>query len=148
MCTMKDLFHESLLLLEKENNLRQLPSNTPLSKSFISNDYLGLAEDNELRKQFFSTISEKNLLSGSTGSRLLSGNYSEATLFEKEIANSYQKEAALLFNSGYHANVGILSSFQNLPRLCIVADRLCHASIVDGILLSKKTFYSISPQRP
>lgn len=140
MCTMKDLFHESLLLLEKENNLRQLPSNTPLSKSFISNDYLGLAEDNEFRKQFFSTISEKDLLSGSTGSRLLSGNYSEATLFEKEIATSYQKEAALLFNSGYHANVGILSSFQNLPRLCIVADRLCHASIVDGILLSKKPF--------
>lgn len=140
----KDPFKERLLALEGESNLRQLRSTGPLKQSFISNDYLGLAEDTELRKQFFDSFLERDLPLGSTGSRLLSGNYPNASLLEKEIAIAYHKESALLFNSGYHANVGILSSFRHLPRLCILADRLCHASIIDGIVLSGKPFARFS----
>lgn len=140
----KDPFKERLLALEGESNLRKLRISGTLKRSFISNDYLGLAEDAELRMQFFDSFLGRDLPLGSTGSRLLSGNYLEASLLETRIATDYGKESALLFNSGYHANVGILSSFRHLPRLCILADRLCHASIIDGILLSGKPFARFS----
>lgn len=133
-------FTKHLETLNQKKNLRRLHPVGSLKNSFIANDYLGIAEDVELQNQFFETIDKKQSLLGSTGSRLLSGNYTEATLFEKEIASAYHKEKALLFNTGYHANVGILSSLKVIPRLHIVADKLCHASIIDGILLSGKPF--------
>lgn len=77
---------------------------------------------------------------GSTGSRLLSGNYPLANLLEQRIANDLNKEDALLFNSGYHANTGIVSALSTLPHTVFVADRLCHASMMDGLLLGKQPF--------
>ena len=72
---------------------------------------------------------------GSTGSRLLTGNYALIEETEKEIAAFHQSEAALLFNSGYDANIGLLSSVPQKGDT-VLYDHLCHASIRDGIRLS------------
>jgi 8-amino-7-oxononanoate synthase len=75
---------------------------------------------------------------GSTGSRLLSGNYDP--LFELESFLSHRLgKACLLFNSGYHANTGLLSSLGQRGDL-ILADQLCHASLIDGARLSRAVF--------
>lgn len=94
-----------------------------------SNDYLGWANTNEL-----DTIPD-NLCHGSTGSRLLSGNAPEAVQLEKRIAESHGFEEALLFNSGYTANLGLLSCIANKHDTFIL-DELVHASILDGVRLS------------
>lgn len=112
----------------KNNSLRNLKNTFP-SVDFCSNDYLGFVKTNCL-----STI-EINLKSGSTGSRLISGNSTETELVEKNIANFHNAQAALIFNSGYDANLGLLSSVPQKNDLILI-DELCHASIYDGIRLS------------
>lgn len=99
---------------------------------FTSNDYLGLATHPDLLKQ---TSTFFKLGFGSTGSRLLSGDAIPFHDLEKKMALFYSKEAALLFNSGYQANCGILPSLVTDQDL-IISDKLCHASIIDGIKLS------------
>src|SRR5690606_14722116 len=78
---------------------------------------------------------------GSTGSRLLAGNYPLMEEAENRIAAFHESEAALIFNSGFDANVGIMSS---IPRRgdTIFYDQLCHASIRDGIRLSMAESFS------
>lgn len=130
--------------LRTANAFRQLPPLQPasyeLDKNLMSNDYLALAYDLDLRRQFWQAIDRESLALGSTGSRLMSGNYEEALELERLLAKSFGKERALLFNSGYHANVGIIASLKAMPSIHIVVDRLCHASIYDGIVLSGKPF--------
>lgn len=92
---------------------------------FCSNDYLGLA-----RKGFVGT----NHHHGSTGSRLLTGNSIAAVELEAFLADFHLAEAALLFNSGYDANLGLLSAVPQKADL-ILYDKLSHASIRDGIRL-------------
>ncbi len=99
---------------------------------FTSNDYLGLATHPELLKQAPSFFT---LGFGSTGSRLLSGDAIPFHDLEKKMALFYKKEAALVFNSGYQANCGILPALTTDQDL-IISDKLCHASIIDGIQLS------------
>jgi len=112
-------------------NLRQLTTNRA-SVDFFSNDYLGLATTGALAVMM--TPSEKNS-PGSTGSRLLSGNSILAEELEQTIATFHRAEAALLFNSGYDANIGLLSSIAARDTT-ILSDELCHASLIDGIRLS------------
>lgn len=102
---------------------------------FCSNDYLGIV------KNKLNSIQKEVLKAGSTGSRLLAGNYSLVEEVEKEIAQFHDAEAALIFNSGYDANTGLLSS---LPQRgdTIIYDSLSHASIRDGIRLSFGKSYS------
>lgn len=96
---------------------------------FYSNDYLGWAKSKRLD-------SYTNALSkGSTGSRLLSGNSTEAILLEETIASTHGFEAALLFGSGYLANLGLLSCLASRNDTFIL-DELVHASILDGVRLS------------
>jgi 8-amino-7-oxononanoate synthase len=95
---------------------------------FCSNDYLGIATNHLLK------ISD-GLRSGSTGSRLLAGNYELIEEAESIIASFHQSEAALIFNSGYDANVGLLSCVPQRGDT-IIYDHLSHASIRDGIRLS------------
>jgi 8-amino-7-oxononanoate synthase len=118
----------------KENNaFRQL--RLPEGKiDFCSNDYLGLARSGALHVADF-------FAAGATGSRLLAGNYELAEQVEKEIATFHQAETALLFNSGYDANVGVLSSVPQRGDV-VLYDFLSHASIRDGIRLSFAQSYS------
>jgi len=100
---------------------------------FSSNDYLGLSQHPEMIK-----ASQKAAMgwgTGGGGSRLLSG---DSTLFhelEEKVAEFKSKEAALVFNSGYQANIGIISSLFG-GKDAVFADKLVHASLIDGIRLS------------
>lgn len=96
---------------------------------FCSNDYLGIVKNNLLQ------INPHNLSFGATGSRLLSGNYPLAEETEKLIAHFHDAEAALIFNSGYDANVGALSSIPQRSDV-VFYDQYSHASIRDGLRLS------------
>lgn len=117
-------------------NLRQLTTHkAPVD--FFSNDYLGLVTTGALAS-LMHPFNNDTYTTGSTGSRLLSGNSQMAEELERIIATFHKAEAALLFNSGYDANVGLISSVTNRHTI-ILSDELCHASIIDGIKLSQST---------
>ncbi|NCI45853.1 aminotransferase class I/II-fold pyridoxal phosphate-dependent enzyme [Sediminibacterium soli] len=96
---------------------------------FCSNDYLGIARNALLQTP------GHGWSAGSTGSRLLSGNYALIVQAEEELADFHQADAALIFNSGYDANTGLLSCIPQKGDT-VLYDQLCHASIRDGIRLS------------
>lgn len=103
---------------------------------FYSNDYLGLAKNSELlEKAHQYLLKQKMCLNGSTGSRLLSGNYLLFEQLESELAQIHKTEATLIFNSGYDANLGLLSCVPQRGDV-IIYDQLSHASIRDGMRLS------------
>lgn len=104
-----------------------------------SNDYLGLASDLELRREFLDSLHPEDFRMGSSSSRSLSGEFPVCGLVERRLAQMFGKEAALVFNSGYHMNLGILPAIVGKDTL-IVADKLVHASIIDGIRLSGAPF--------
>ncbi len=108
--------------------------------NFSGNDYLGLSTDKKLQKIFLESMAEPMASPWtSASSRLLTGNHSAYTEIESLIAQQYQAESALFFNSGYHANIGILSALCEKNDL-ILADKLVHASMIDGIRLSSADF--------
>lgn len=102
-----------------------------------SNDYLGLASDVNLVREFTNKVNNGEygqLPFSSSSSRLLTGNFCVYGQLEERLASMYGRESALVFSSGYHMNTGIL------PALCgrdtlVLADKLVHASIIDGIRL-------------
>ncbi len=114
------------------NTLRTLAIAPPDKIDFFSNDYLGFARSEKL-----SATAQKYFTrqSGSTGSRLISGNSQFCIDLEKEIAQFHETEAALIFNSGYDANIGLLSCIASRHDT-IIYDELSHASVIDGIRLS------------
>lgn len=136
---------QELQLLEEHGNLRRLPSLIHDGRDVIaggkrmlnlsSNDYLGLAADRKLREEFLGTLTPDSFLPTSSSSRLLTGNFSVYEELESELARMFGTEAALVFNSGYHANTGILPAVCD-ARTLILADKLVHASLIDGIRLS------------
>ena len=93
----------------------------------------------ELLKAFWQTVKPEEIKFSSSSSRLLTGNFTVYTELEQLMAERFNREAALLFNSGYHANTGILPALADKQTL-ILADKLVHASIIDGILLSGAPF--------
>lgn len=95
---------------------------------FCSNDYLGLAHSNDYDNTTLST--------GSTGSRLISGQHKLAEQFEYDVAQFHGFEHSLLFSSGYAANTGLLSCLAQADDLLIL-DSLVHASLIDGARLSR-----------
>lgn len=103
---------------------------------FCSNDYLGIVNNKLIERS-----ASSNLSHGSTGSRLLSGNYELIEETEKMIAGFHHAEAGLIFNSGYDANVGILSCVPQ-KKDTIIYDQLSHASLRDGARLSLATTFS------
>lgn len=127
--------HQRLHSRWAAGSLRQLSISNSLI-DFSSNDYLGFARSAELKAQFEDSLKEHpHFQLGSTGSRLLAGNDRFTEALENEIAAFHLAESALIFNSGYDANLGLLSS---LPQRkdTIIADELVHASIIDGARLS------------
>ena len=143
-----DHYAEQLDQLKQQGNFRQFTANQQQGKwitiqdrtmlNLASNDYLGLAADLNLREEFLDTLKIERALFSSSSSRLLTGNFAEYEQFENSLSIAFGR-AALLFNSGYHMNIGIL------PALCdsktvILADKLVHASMIDGIRLSNAQY--------
>lgn len=125
----------------KANNaFRHLGSKSNLV-DFSSNDYLGFSKSETIFDAAHQYLIDHNLKhNGATGSRLLSGNHPLYIEVESEIAKIHNCEAALIFNSGYDANIGLLSSVPQRGDV-ILYDELCHASIRDGINMSHAKSY-------
>lgn len=126
----------------KENSLLRVLKTDTASIDFSSNDYLGFSRSESLKTKvnsFFANQFNNDL--GATGSRLLSGNSKLAEDLEKEIAEFHKSEAGLIFNSGYDANLGLLSSVPQKGDT-IICDELVHASIIDGARLSFATRFT------
>ena len=102
-----------------------------------SNDYLGLSHHPDVL-QAGKTALEK-CAAGGTASRLLGGTNDEHVRLENDLAAFFQKDAALVFSSGYHTNTGILPAIADSGDMIFV-DKLCHASILDGVKLSSARF--------
>lgn len=136
---------QELQALKERSNLRALPALIHEGRDVIaggrrmlnlsSNDYLGLAADRRLREEFLQELTADSFLPTSSSSRLLTGNFTIYEELEQTLARLFGTEAALVFNSGYHANTGILPAVSDAQTL-ILADKLVHASLIDGIRLS------------
>ena len=131
--------------LKQQGNLRQFTTNIQDGRNIqinhqsmlnlSSNDYLGLASNLHLREQFFDETPNEHRIMSSSSSRLLTGNFPEYEQLENSLSHAFHGRAALLFNSGYHMNIGILPALSDSKTL-ILADKLVHASLIDGIRLS------------
>ena len=102
------------------------------------NNYLGLADNEEIKKSALETVEEWSV-SAPMGSRMMSGNTSEHIALENQLAEFAKKEASILFNYGYLGVLGTISSLAGQDDM-IIMDKLAHASIVDGVLLSRAPF--------
>jgi 8-amino-7-oxononanoate synthase len=130
--------------LRKQNNaLRKLPISNNLI-DFASNDYLGFANSEQIFTETHKYLLENNIkVNGASGSRLLSGNHKLYQITEDFIADFHQSQTALIFNSGYDANVGFFSAVPQRNDV-VFYDELCHASIRDGIQLGNAKAYKFS----
>ncbi|WP_019988407.1 aminotransferase class I/II-fold pyridoxal phosphate-dependent enzyme [Rudanella lutea] len=118
--------------------LRTLRPNSGLI-DFCSNDYLGMARSATLREAICKAEGQSpDLANGATGSRLLAGHTLLAEAVETQLATYYQTESALIFNSGYDANLGLLSALPSRDDV-LITDELIHASMIDGARLSYAT---------
>jgi len=128
-------YTDKLTELQEIGNYRILRNSVPQSMlNLSSNDYLGLNNNSQLYQEFLQENISKKYRFSSASSRLLTGNSAEYTELEKCISTLYKKESCLIYNSGYHANCGILPALAGANDL-ILADKLVHASIIDGLKL-------------
>ena len=104
-----------------------------------SNNYLNFADNKKITKEFLDFAGDKYSF-GSASARLLTGTLPVYKELEELLSNLYGKEATLLYNSGYHANVGISSALCQKGDV-IFSDKLNHASIIDGMHLSQGKFF-------
>ena len=136
--------------LKNHSHFRSLRDFTDKDEKFIyyrgkkllnlsSNNYLNFADNSSLTREFLDYVGDKYSF-GSASARLLTGTLPVYNELENLLANLYGKDAALLYNSGYHANVGI-SSALNKKGDVIFSDKLNHASIIDGMQLSQGKFF-------
>ncbi len=143
-------YFASLNYLKENSHFRDIKNITAKDEKYIyfgkkklinlsSNNYLGFADNERITEEFLNYAGSKYPF-GSASSRLLTGTlpiYKETELLLSQLFN---KDAALLFNSGYHANVGITSSIASKGD-AIFSDKLNHASIIDGMRLSEGKFF-------
>lgn len=135
-----------------QHNGRHVISEGKALLNIASNDYLGLGGDIELQTEFLNQIEQLPTAQipkmSATSSRLLTGNDIQLQALESELQSWYQNatdkqnistsKSVLVLNSGYHANLGILPALTSLPvKTLILADKLVHASIIDGMRLSQ-----------
>jgi 8-amino-7-oxononanoate synthase len=151
---MTDFYHHlagQLEELEQEGLRRRLVSVTRTDQGRLAasgrlclnlsgNDYLGLGGNRKLIAELYRQLDDRTLLEhfspGATASRLMTGNSVLYDRLEAKLAELYGSESCLVFNSGYHGNTGILPCLAGKGDL-ILADRLCHASLIDGMRLSR-----------
>jgi 8-amino-7-oxononanoate synthase len=139
----EDFLHKKLNDRKQQNSFRQLKF--PDDKiDFYSNDYLGIIKNNLVNPSSVIGGRSSDILKlGSTGSRLLSGNYELIEETEKLIAKFHEAESGLIFNSGYDANMGLLSCVPQRGDT-VIYDYLSHASIRDGVQLSFAASFSFA----
>lgn len=128
----KNLYREMRYLSKPQDKYTIIDKMEVLLMS--SNNYLGLANNEEVKKAAIDGINEFGL--GSGGSRLTTGSYDLHKKLEERIAKFKNCEAALIFNTGYMANVGVISAICD-ENYYIFSDELNHASIIDGCKLAK-----------
>jgi len=128
-------YQKTLAEREKQHLLRHLPL---LSEGidFFSNDYLGIARDANLKLAIESEYQNAPPQNGATGSRLLSGNSRYAEQVEQQVADFHNAEAALIYPSGYTANLGLISCLAT-KETTLIMDELVHASLIDGARLGR-----------
>ncbi|KAI7852121.1 pyridoxal phosphate-dependent transferase [Circinella umbellata] len=126
-------------VLDKRQHIakrRKLVVNSPNSIDFSSNDFLGLAQNTALRQRYLDELNALDTILGSTGSRLLDGNSQYAIDLEQRIARFHNADTALLFNSGFDANTGLLSTLPQKGDI-VIYDELIHASVHEGMRVSR-----------
>lgn len=134
---------EKLVLRQKENALRMLSRKNNLI-DFASNDYLGFATNETIYSNTFQLILKQGTFqNGATGSRLLTGNHPLYEQLEDLLSKVHKSESALVFNSGYDANIGFFGAVPQRGDL-IFYDEFIHASIRDGITMSTAKGYKFA----
>lgn len=124
----------------RDNSFRNL-GRAGKGVDFSSNDYLGFSRSERIFTRASEILKNNNLeVNGATGSRLLSGNHLLYNETEQQIATFHKSDAALIFNSGYDANLGFFGCVPQRGDI-ILYDELCHASIRDGIKMSNAKSY-------
>jgi 8-amino-7-oxononanoate synthase len=128
----KDLIRSRFTINTRNDNKIKVGESSLVN--FSSNDYLGIAEHPKVKKAFIDGVQQFG--TGSSSSALVSGFYQPHRILEEKSAEFLQRDSAILFNSGYLANIGVITALANRSGK-IFADKLCHASILDGIQLSR-----------
>ena len=147
---MYESYSDILKTLDDNSHLRSVKSFSKKDEKYVyfgekrllnlsSNNYLGIADNRRITEEFMKFIGGKYSF-GSASARLLTGNLPVYKDLENLLAKLYNKESALIFNSGYHANVGITSALAQKGDV-IFSDKLNHASIIDGMKLSQGKFF-------
>lgn len=133
-------YSDVLTSLRESGNLRSIPADSTGDAlvDLSGNDYLGIAADAQLKAEFIDSLAGEIPALSASASRLLAADQKEFTLLEETLRRLCGRPT-LLFNSGYHANTGCISALAKGKTL-VVADKLVHASIIDGIMLSKAEF--------
>lgn len=109
--------------------------------NFSSNDYLGLSTNKALVEEFCTKfLNSPEFCFSSASARLLSGTSQIYNKLETTVANLFHKDSALIFNTGYQCNLGVVSTLAGKGDV-VFCDKLNHASIIDGMRLSEGTFY-------
>jgi 8-amino-7-oxononanoate synthase len=139
----EDFLLKHLSSRKEQHAFRELRIPAPGMTDFCSNDYLGLARSAAMQEAVHALLQARPFMHGSTGSRLLAGNYAWIEEAESMLAAFHQSPAALMYNSGYDANIGLFSSVPQKGDT-IIYDQLIHASIRDGIRLSKAQAFSFT----
>lgn len=147
---MLESFSRQLNTLQKNSHLRKISNFSDKDEKFItidgkklinlsSNNYLGFADNKKITEEFLSQAGFQYSF-GSASARLLTGTLPVYNALENLLCGMFNKDKALIFNSGYHANVGINSSLAGKKDV-IFSDKLNHASIIDGMQLSQGKFF-------
>ena len=146
-----DFYESELEKLKQTHSYRQIPSITEKSGEYVlidgkkllnlsSNDYLNISTDEALAKEFVKNFSDNPQFQFSSASaRLLSGTTAIYRDLENVLAGLFHKDSALIFNTGYQCNVGVLSALARKGDI-IFSDKLNHASIIDGMKLADADF--------
>lgn len=145
-------YDEEITKLKDKDNFRQVHNIEAKEGKYLftggkkllnlsSNDYLNLSTDKSLTEEFTEKYkTRREFIFSSASSRLLTGTSSAYGRLERNIASLFNKEACLLFNTGYQCNLGTVSALVNRDDV-IFSDKLNHASIIDGMKLSGAKFF-------
>ncbi len=132
-------FELTLNQLKESGNFRSIPDEPEREYlDFSTNDYMGLGARTDFQEKFFANPEVRNLPLSSSAARLLAPHQKAHTDLEEYLGEFYGRKV-LLYNSGYHANTGTISALAS-KNTYVIADRLSHASIIDGVVLSRAEF--------